>query len=305
MQRNETLGLIGVGNIGQHFATRLLDAGYDVVIFDKNEQAAERLTAKGTRLAQSVVDLAASVDTLLLSLPTPASVKAVVAEICAAEGRTVKCVVDLSTTGPAVTGEIGSLLNAANIELIGAPVSGGTANAEQGKLAVMAGGPREAYDSMLPIFEIIGRSIFYIGEDPAAGQTIKIINNTLYATSMIASCEALVYGIKAGLDAQTMLDVINTSSGRSFATLERIPQCALDGSFPLRFSTELLHKDVKMCLDDAERIGAPMQVNPMARQFLAFAMTQGKGGQDNVEVLKFIEDWAGVQLRATPSGNQS
>jgi 3-hydroxyisobutyrate dehydrogenase len=113
---------------------------------------------------------------------------------------------------------------------------------------------------------------------------------------MIASCEALVYGVKAGLDSKTMLDVLNVSSGRSFATLERIPQCVLDRSFPLRFTTELLHKDVKMCMDEAEKLGVPMLVNPAARQFLAFSISQGDGPKDNVVPIRHIEQWANVQF---------
>jgi 3-hydroxyisobutyrate dehydrogenase len=98
-----------------------------------------------------------------------------------------------------------------------------------------------------------------------------------------------------------MLDVINVSSGRSFATLERIPQCVLDRNFPVRFTTELLHKDVKMCIDEAEKLGAPMMVSPAARQFLAFAMTQGDGDKDNVFPIRHFEQWAGVQFGKKPA----
>ena len=304
MTQTKALALVGVGNIGQHFATRLLRAGYRVTVFDLNQAALDRLAGEGARIAKTVEDLARTHDTILLSLPTPAIVKGVVDQIAAAHGGDgPKLVVDLSTTGPDATRSLHDTLSARGISLIGAPVSGGTANAEQGKLAIMAAGPRSVYDAILPILEVIGHKIFYIGEDPSLGQTIKIINNTLYATSLIASSEALVYGKKAGLDPQVMLDVINVSSGRSFATMERIPQCALDGSFPMRFTTALLHKDVKMCIDDAERIGAPMQVNPVARQFLAFAMTQGLGERDNMEVIRPIEGWAGVELRAANSAS--
>jgi 3-hydroxyisobutyrate dehydrogenase len=93
-----------------------------------------------------------------------------------------------------------------------------------------------------------------------------------------------------------MLNVINVSSGRSFATLERIPQCVLDRSFPTRFTTALLHKDVKMCMDEAEKLGVPMQVNPAARQFLAFSISQGNGEKDNACVIRHIEQWAGVEF---------
>ncbi|HTK00153.1 MAG TPA: NAD(P)-dependent oxidoreductase [Bordetella sp.] len=290
--------MIGVGNIGVHFGTRLLAAGHELLIHDRSASAQDRLAAKGATIVASARELASQVEIVLLCLPMPAIVAQVAAEV--AEGSTVKIVLDLSTTGPSVTHEVETLLQRRNIVLVGAPVSGGTANAEKGTLAVMAAGPEAAFQTVEPLLRVIGKNIFYLGADPSLGQTLKIINNTLYATSMIASCEALVYGVKAGLDAQTMLDVINASSGRSFATLERIPQCVLDRSFPVRFTTALLHKDVKMCLDEAEKLGVPMQVNPAARQFLAFAISQGDGDKDNVYPIRHIEQWAGAQFGTKP-----
>jgi 3-hydroxyisobutyrate dehydrogenase len=293
------IGLIGVGNIGVHFGTRLLAAGHELLIHDRSAAAQDRLAAKGATIVASARELASQVEIVLLCLPMPAIVAQVAAEV--AEGSAVKIVLDLSTTGPSVTHEVETLLQRRNIVLVGAPVSGGTANAEKGTLAVMAAGPEAAFQTVEPLLRVIGKNIFYLGADPSLGQTLKIINNTLYATSMIASCEALVYGVKAGLDAQTMLDVINASSGRSFATLERIPQCVLDRSFPVRFTTALLHKDVKMCLDEAEKLGVPMQVNPAARQFLAFAISQGDGDKDNVYPIRHIEQWAGAQFGTKPA----
>jgi len=288
------IGLIGLGNIGQHFATRLLAAGHELVVHDRNAAAQERFVAKGAKGADSARDLASRVEIVLLCLPIPRVVADVAAEV--AQGGKVRIVLDLSTTGPSVTKDVEALLKAKGIALVGAPVSGGTANAEKGALAVMPAGPSQAYEEVEPLLRVIGNKIFYLGADPTLGQTMKIINNTLYATSMIASLEALVYGVKAGLDSKTMLDVINVSSGRSFATLERIPQCVLDRSFPVRFTTELLHKDVKMCIDEAEKLGAPMLVSQTARQFLAFAMTQGDGDKDNVYPIRHFEQWAGVQF---------
>lgn len=296
MTRKERTGLIGVGNIGHIFARRLLEAGHGLIVFDRNAEAMDAMRGIGADAAESATEVADKAEIVLLSLPTPAVVRAVAEEI--AKGGATRVLADLSTTGPAVTEEVAELLSGTKISLIGAPVSGGTANAEHGRLAIMAGGDRAAFDRIKPVLDVLGNNVFFVGENPALGQTMKIINNTLYATSMISACEALVYGVKSGLDPQAMLDVINVSSGRSFATMERIPQCALDGSFPVRFATELLHKDVKLCIDDAERIGVPMRVNPIARQFLHFAMTQGDGGKDNVEVLRHIEKWAGAEFRA-------
>lgn len=295
------IGLIGLGNIGVHFATRLLAAGHELLVYDRSPAALERIVAKGGKPVGGARELATEVEILLLCLPMPRVVADVAAEVAAAgQAGRVRIVVDLSTTGPSVTKEVEALLSARNIALVGAPVSGGTVAAERGTLAVMPAGPSVAYEEVEPLLRVIGKNIFYLGADPSLGQTMKIINNTLYATSMVASCEALVYGVKAGLDAETMLDVINVSSGRSFATLERIPQCVLDRSFPVRFTTELLHKDVKMCIDEAEKLGVPMQVNPAARQFLAFAISQGDGQRDNVYPIHHIEAWAGVEFGKAP-----
>lgn len=293
------IGLIGLGNIGVHFANRLLAADHELLAYDPNPEALARVVARGATAATSNEDLAARAEVVLLCLPLPRIVLEVAAQV--ARGGKPRIVVDLSTTGPSVTREVEQLLAPHGIALVGAPVSGGTVAAEKGTLAVMPAGPQAAFAQVEPLLRVIGKNIFYLGEDPTLGQTMKIINNTLYATSMVASCEALVYGVKAGLDAKTMLDVLNVSSGRSFATLERIPQCVLDRSFPLRFTTELLHKDIKMCLDEAEKLGVPMQVNPAARQFLAFAISQGDGAKDNVFPIRHIEQWAGVQFGAKPA----
>jgi 3-hydroxyisobutyrate dehydrogenase len=125
---------------------------------------------------------------------------------------------------------------------------------------------------------------------------MKIVNNTLCAVSIVASCETLVYGAKAGLDPQTMLDVINVSSGRSFATQEKIPQCIVNREFPTRFTTDLLHKDIKLCMEEAEKLGVPMTVSPAARQFLAFAISQGDGPRDYANIIRHIEGWAGQEF---------
>nr|WP_281282928.1 NAD(P)-dependent oxidoreductase [Verticiella sediminum] len=292
------LGLIGLGNIGQHFASRLLAAGHELVVHDRSTTAQERIVARGAQGADSVQALAEQTPVVLLCLPMPAVVAEVAGQVANVQG--VRLLVDLSTTGPSITKTVEALLAEKNIAMIGAPVSGGTVAAEKGTLAVMAAGPKTAFDEIEPVLRVIGKNVFYLGADPSLGQTTKIINNTLYATSMVASCEALVYGVKAGLDPQTLLDVINVSSGRSFATLERIPQCVLDRSFPVRFTTALLHKDVKMCIDEAEKLGVPMSVNPAARQYLAFAISQGDGERDNVHTIRHIEQWAGAQFGAKP-----
>lgn len=291
------VGLIGLGNIGCHFASRLLAAGHELIVHDRSPEAQGRLTALGAKAAASARDVADRAEIVLLSLPSPAIAK----ELATGpgnviDGSAVRTVLDLSTTGPAVTEEISALLTARGLAFVSAPVSGSTVAAENGTLTVMASGDADAFNAVRPLLEVIGKNIFNLGTDARLGQTMKLINNALYSSSMIATCEALVYGVKAGLDIDTLLSVLNVSSGRSFSSMERIPGSVLDRSFPKRFTTALLHKDVKMYIEDAERLGTPMFVNAAARQFLAFAMGQGEAEEDNVHIIRLLEEWAGVQV---------
>ena len=293
------IGLVGAGNIGRHFAVRLHAAGYDLTVFDIDAGAVERARGAGIAIANSLAELADRCDVLLLSLPTPDIVARVATKVI--EGKAVRVLVDLSTTGPSATERIAGVVEARGIDFVGAPVSGGTVAAEHGTLTIMPAGKEEVVKALEPVFRTIARNIFYLGRSPTLGQTMKILNNTVYAANLVASCEALVYGVKSGLDAKTMLDVLNVSSGRSFATQERIPQCVLDRSFPLRFTTELLHKDIGMCIDDAERLGAHMRVSPVVRDFLAYVIEQGDGALDNACTIRHFERWAGVEFGATPA----
>jgi len=294
------LGLIGLGNMGHHFGNRFLAAGHELVIFDNNPQALARLQQKGARVAASAQAMADEVEYVLLCLPLPSVVQSVVEGPAGVmQGKVVKIIVDLSTTGPSVTETTAQHAASKNIQWVGAPVSGGTTGAEKGTLTLMASGVSSAFEQVKPLLAVLGTNIFYLGEQPGLGQTMKIINNTLCAVNIVASCETLVFGAKAGLDAQTMLDVINVSSGRSFVTQEKIPQCILTREFPTRFTTDLLHKDIKLCVEEAEKLGVPMTVSPAARQFLSFAITQGDGPKDYANIIKHIEGWAGAEFGAT------
>jgi len=151
------LGLIGLGNIGQHFANRLLAAGHELVVHDRSASAQERIVARGAQGADSVQAVAEQVPIVLLCLPMPAVVAEVATQV--AQAQSVRLLVDLSTTGPSITKTIEALLAEKNIAMIGAPVSGGTVAAEKGTLAVMAAGPKDAYDEIEPVLRVIGKGL--------------------------------------------------------------------------------------------------------------------------------------------------
>jgi 3-hydroxyisobutyrate dehydrogenase-like beta-hydroxyacid dehydrogenase len=288
------LGFIGVGKMGGPMAGRLLDAGHALTLFDAREAAMRPLVQRGARQADSITALAASVDTVLVSLPTPDIVRQV-AEGLPAKGM-VRTFVDLSTTGPRVAREVAALLAAKGIAALDAPVSGGVAGAEKGTLAVMFSGPQDRRAALEPVLKVFGK-LFYLGDKPGLGQTMKLANNLLSATAMAISSEAIVMGVKAGLDARTMVDVINVSSGRNTATQDKFPKSILTRSFDFGFTNGLMHKDVKLCVEEAEAMGVPMWVGSAVRQLWAYSASRMGADTDFTTVVRCIEEWAGVEVK--------
>jgi 3-hydroxyisobutyrate dehydrogenase-like beta-hydroxyacid dehydrogenase len=241
--------------------------------------------------------VASAVDPVLVSLPTPDIVKSVaLGPSGVIEGSKAKTFVDLSTTGPRVAREVAALLAAKGIAALDAPVSGGVAGAEKGTLAVMVSGPQEQRTALEPLLRVFGK-VFYLGEKPGLGQTMKLANNLLSATAMAISSEAIVMGVKAGLDARTMIDVINVSSGRNTATQDKFPKSILPRSFDFGFTNGLMHKDVKLCVEEAEAMGVPMWVGSAVRQLWAYSASRMGADTDFTTVVRCLEEWAGVEVK--------
>ena len=293
---DKQLGFVGVGRMGIHMAGRLLEAGYAVTVFDTNETAMARLEQRGAKRAASAADVASQCATVLVSLPTPDIVKAVaLGKSGLIEGTKVKTFIDLSTTGPRVAKEVADGLARKGITAVDAPVSGGPSGAEKGTLAMMIACPRPLADELRPVIEVLGK-FFYIGEAPGLGQTMKVINNLLSATAITITSEAMVMGVKAGLDPTTMLDVINAGSGRNTATADKFPRCVVPRRFDFGFTTALLYKDIKLCLDEAEALGTPMIVGNAVRQLMAIGKAEMGPDADITEFVKPLERLAGVQV---------
>jgi len=174
-------------------------------------------------------------------------------------------------------------------------VSGGIAGAVKGTLAVMTSGPRPECDMLRPILEPIGK-VFYIGPEPGMGQMMKLINNLLSATATAATSEAVVLGVKAGLDPRVMIDVINAGSGRSTASEDKFPRAILPRSFDYGFALGLMTKDVKLCVEEAEALGVPMWIGNAVKQLWLYGLAQGGPDQDFTALITHIEKWSGVTV---------
>jgi 3-hydroxyisobutyrate dehydrogenase-like beta-hydroxyacid dehydrogenase len=214
-----------------------------------------------------------------------------------AGGAKVRRFVDLSTTGARMARRIAAALAEHDIVQIDCPVSGGVGGAAKGTLAVMVAGPLPECKPLWPAFEVIGK-VFYIGDKPGMGQTMKLANNLMSATAMAITSEAMVMGVKAGLDPQVMLDVINAGSGRNTASMDKFPRTILPRTFDYGFSTGLMYKDVRLCMEEAEELGVQMWVAAAVRQLWQLAERQHGPDSDFTRVVESVEDWGGVQVRA-------
>jgi 3-hydroxyisobutyrate dehydrogenase-like beta-hydroxyacid dehydrogenase len=292
----QNVGFIGVGRMGGPMARRLLEAGYGVTIYDTSEAALAALEKLGARRAESPAAVASAAEIVIGSLPTPPIVQAVaLGPKGVIEGTQVKIFIDVSTTGSVYAKRIAEGLAKKGIVQVDAPVSGGVKGAENGTLAVMVSCSDEIYARVQAILAVIGK-LFHVGKEPGQGQTMKLMNNLLSATAMAISSEAVVMGVKAGLDPQMIVDVINAGSGRNSATQDKIPRCVIPRTFDFGFALALLNKDVRLCMEEADAMGVPMIVGNSVRQLLAItAVTEGPNA-DMTDVVKSVERWAGVKV---------
>jgi 3-hydroxyisobutyrate dehydrogenase len=241
--------------------------------------------------------VASAADTVFLSLPTPDIVHSVaLGPGGVIEGTRVKRVVDFSTIGPRTAGIVSRALADRGIAYVDAPVSGGIAGAANGTLAVMVACAKSVYAELEPILKTFGK-VFHLGEEAGQAQTMKLANNLLAAAALAVTSEAMVMGVKAGLNPRTMLDVINAGSGRNSASQDKFPKSVLPGTFDFGFATGLSYKDVRLCIDEAESMGVPMVVGAAVREMLAVTNAVHGADSDFTSICKVIESWAGVQVR--------
>jgi 3-hydroxyisobutyrate dehydrogenase-like beta-hydroxyacid dehydrogenase len=167
---------------------------------------------------------------------------------------------------------------------------------------VMVSCPKATYPQVEPILKTFGK-LFYTGEKPGLAQTAKLGNNLLAAAAMVVSSEALAMGVKAGIDPQVMIDIINAGSGRNSATQDKFPRSILPGTFDFGFATGLSYKDVRLCVDEAEALGVPMVVGAAVRQMLAVTNAKFGPQSDFTHIAKVVEEWAGVEIRSQRKGS--
>ena len=288
------IGFIGLGNMGAPMARRLIEAGHKLVIYDTRNDAVAPFVAMGAQLAASPADVADRVETVMASLPEPHIVaKVATGEGGVIEGKRVKRFVDLSTTGAQVAAKVAATLAKQNIVQIDSPVSGGVGGAHKGTLAVMVSGPPADIDAVKDALSVFGK-VFVIGAKPGMAQTMKLANNFVSATAMAATSEAVVMGVKAGLDPAIMIDVINAGSGRNTASTDKFPRAILPRTFDFGFAIALMVKDVRLALAEAEALGVPHEVMSAVVGVWETATAENGATADFTTVIQPMERRAGV-----------
>jgi 3-hydroxyisobutyrate dehydrogenase-like beta-hydroxyacid dehydrogenase len=294
---SQIIGFVGVGRMGGPMASRLLDAGHSLCVFDTSANAMKPLVDRGAKAAASAEEVASSADVVMMSLPTPPIVQAVsLGERGILRGTHVKTLIDLSTTGPSVAKVVGRAAAERNVAWVDSPVSGGVAGAVKGTLAVMVSCGQATFPLVDPLLKTFGKT-FFVGETPGLAQIAKLANNLLAAAALVVSSEAMAMGVKAGLDAKVLIDIINAGSGRNSATQDKFPRSILPGTFDFGFATGLSYKDVRLCVDESEALGVPMVVGAAVRQMLAVTQARFGADSDFTCIAKVLEEWAGVEIR--------
>ncbi|MBV7481860.1 NAD(P)-dependent oxidoreductase [Bordetella sp. BOR01] len=294
--QQDRVGFIGLGNMGGRMTRRLVDAGVAVCGYDTD---AGRAGAAGAQAAASVREAVQYADVVLLSLPDSRVVEAVVEgqDGILASCRAGQVVVDLSTAAASSTQRLARLFKTRGVQFVDAGISGGAAAAEKGSLTLMVGGDADTIEALQWVFAPFSSKVLNMGAS-GAGHTTKLLNNFLNAVSLAATAEVMVAGKKAGLDLHRLLEVLNSSSGVNFATLNRFPHI-VDGNYlEGGLTSKLMTKDVVLYVDLARELGvASLNASgPMSCFGLATAL--GYGEQISNRVVDAIGDVSGgVRLK--------
>lgn len=285
-----TVGFVGVGSIGRLICLNVAKGGFPVVAHDTSREALARLDGTPVQVAGSLAEVARRANVCVLSLPDSDVVEKVVLGEGGLLGELSEgaAVVDTSSSRPSSTREVARRLAERGIGMLDAPVSGGLLRAETGELAVMVGGSIGVLEEHRRVLEAFSARIFYVGES-GTGHMAKALNNLLSATTLASAAEAVLLGERAGLDPETLVEIINASSGRSASTEVKFPRYVLNRDFDDGFAIALMNKDVEIALDTASELGFPTVMGSVVGQVWQAAVAQGFGDEGHTAIYAFLE----------------
>jgi len=291
------LGFMGLGAMGRGMAKNLLKSGHELMVYSRDAAKREAFAALGAIAAAKREDLAAA-DVLFLSLPDGDVVESV---LCGEEGlahrmHAGQTVVDLSTISYTVTRRLCATLREKGVDFLDAPVSGMETRAEDGTLTVMCGGEETAFRRVKPLLDCMGTTVLYMGES-GSGQLSKLVNQLLFDINAAAIAEILPFAVKMGLDSRKIGAVVNSGTGRSYASEYFIPR-DLNGVFTEGYPLEKAYKDLVSAAEISAREAIPLPVLDAAASTYRMALQQGLGGESKGAMIKVFERLLGVEFRA-------
>ncbi len=294
------VGFIGLGNMGGPMALNLVKRGFALVVHDIAPGKVEPLRARGATVADSPDQVAAAADRTIVMVETTAQAEAVVAGEhgiirSAAAGH---IVVSMSTIDPFAARRLAERLTARGVAMLDAPVSGGTVRAASGELSIIAGGAAETFEACRDLFKAMGTKLFHVGP-LGQGLAMKLVNNMLIQVNRVAVAEALVLGVKAGLDPRTIYDVVRVSTGTSFAFETGVPKI-LARDFAPGGTIDITYKDQELETAFAKQLGVPLLLANVTQQLYQMARAAGLNKEDGLAVVKVLERLAGVQVGGPP-----
>ena len=297
----ETVGFIGLGNMGGGMSANIQRAGYPMVVFDIREGMTRPLLEGGARLGSSPAEVAQASDITFTSLPGPKEVEAVaLGREGVLEGiRSGSIYVDLSSSRPTLIREMEPKFREKGAHVLDAPVSGGKSGAESGNLAVMVGGDREIFEQIKPILDSFGDKVFYAG-GIGAGSICKLVHNMIGHSVRQAIAEGLTLGVKAGVEPEAVWECMRRGSlGRMRVLHEGLVRTMFRGTFePASFALNLAYKDISLATELAKEYDVPMPITTLAEQIALQAMNRGWADQDSSVTVRLQEEQAGVEIRA-------
>lgn len=292
------VGIIGLGAMGGAAALRLMEKEFDLVVYDTRVEKMQEFSQFSG--AASPADVARECDIVLAFLPYSKQVEQVaLGKDGVIEGGKPGCVfVNMSTTSPATTREVAEMLEAKQIETLGSPMNGGPHMALAGKLALVVGGKPQVFETCRPVLESLGevRLVGGIG----SGEVVKIINNMLLAICTTANAEALVLGVKAGIDPDTLVDAIVHGVGSNHSMRKQYQQHVLKGDFGEEdlFSVDFMRKDLALALELGDELKMPLVFGGLADQMYQAARAKGRAANYHPVVVTLLEELMDVEVRS-------
>lgn len=291
--RQERIGFIGTGIMGEPMARNLLRAGYPLTVHTRTRSRAQALLNEGARWSDTPRDLAQASDVVITCVTDTPDVQAVLlgpAGVIEAAREGLICI-DMSTISPVETRKMGEILAQRGVTLLDAPVSGGQIGAIEAKLSIMMGGPAEVVEKVRPILETLGRTITHCGP-LGSGQTTKLANQVMVIHTIMSVAEGLAFAEKAGLDLETTLKVTTAGAAGSHS-LKVLGPKVVAGDLKPAFMVDLQQKDLRLVLEYAEQIGQPLPGTALVKQLFAVLQAQGRGRDGTQALIDVIRQLAG------------